>query len=120
MSEIWVRLALIVGALTLALVVAMVVRGKTRGRPVVIDASGLRPGVYLFSSETCLDCQPARAAIDAVMGPGGFIEISWEEQPGPFHDLGIEVVPATVIVSENGSAAMFPGMPDRALRGLGP
>lgn len=120
MSEIWVRLAVVVGALALAFVIAMVVRGKTRRRPVVIDAAGLRPGVYLFSSATCLDCQPARAAMEAVMGPGGYTEIVWDEQQGPFHDLGIEAVPTTVIVAENGSATMFPGVPDSALNRLGP
>lgn len=120
MSEVWVRLAVILGALILALVATVAIRGTTRGRPAVIDAGGLRPGVYLFSSATCLDCQSARAAIDAGMGPRGFVEIKWEEEPGPFHDLGIEVVPTTVIVSDDGSAEVFPGMPDKALKGLGP
>ncbi|MDP9145813.1 MAG: hypothetical protein M3N43_14185, partial [Actinomycetota bacterium] len=95
MSEVWVRVVLILGALVGVLVVSVAMRGMNRGRPVVIAAAGLRPGVYLFSSATCLDCQSARAAIDAVAGPGGFVEINWEEQPGPFHDLGIEVVPST-------------------------
>jgi hypothetical protein len=120
MSEVWVRLALILGALALALVTTVVLRGMTRGRAIVIAAAGLRPGVYLFSSATCLDCESARAAIDTRMGPGGFVEIKWEEEPGPFHDLGIEAVPTTVIVHDDGSAEVFPGMPDKALEGFGP
>jgi hypothetical protein len=120
MSEVWVRLALILGALTLALVATVVMRGMTRDRPAVIDAAGLRPGVYLFSSATCLDCQSARTAIHARMGPGGFVEIKWEEEPGRFHDLGIDVVPTTVIAHDDGSAEVFAGMPDKALKGLGP
>jgi hypothetical protein len=67
-----------------------------------------------------VDCQSARAAIDARIGPDGFIEIKWEEEPGAFNDLGIEVVPTTVIVSDDGSAEVFAGMPNKALKGLGP
>jgi hypothetical protein len=118
MSEIWLRLGILVGGVLLALLVVLMLRRPARG--IATDAIGLDPGVYLFSSITCADCAPARSRLADDLGPTGFVEIRWEDEPGLFAELGVEAVPCTVIVSDTGVAARFPGMPDRALDRLNP
>jgi hypothetical protein len=120
MSDVWVRLILVAGALVVVLVVTLLLRGRSGVRPIPIEAAGLGPGVYLFSSSACLDCAPARRAIEQALGATGFVEIRWEEAPGVFHDLGIGAVPATVVVWVDGSAMLFPGMPEEALSRFNP
>ena len=55
-----------------------------------------------------------------MLGSAGYIEIRWEDDPGLFTHLGIDAVPCTVVVGDDGSASLHPGMPDGALRGLNP
>jgi hypothetical protein len=119
MSEVWLRLAIVAAGTVVALVVALVLR-RPAAYPVTTKAAGLAPGVYLFSSSTCVDCVAVRARLVDALGPTGFVEIDWEDDPGPFADLLIDAVPCTVIVSEDGMSTRFPGMPDRALEELGP
>jgi hypothetical protein len=120
MSDFWLRLALIVGALALALLVMLWTRRAPRAGRVTIDATGLGPGVYFFSSATCRECDPARSTIEEALGSGGFVEIRWEEQPSVFLELGIDSVPATLMVSESGSVSLVTGSPRIAMEGLGP
>lgn len=119
MSEVWLRLALVTAGIVVALGVALVLR-RPVADPVTTNAAGLGPGVYLFSSATCVDCAAARARLVDALGPTGFVEIDWEDDPGRFAELLIDAVPCTLIVSEEGMATRFPGMPDRALEQLGP
>jgi hypothetical protein len=37
-----------------------------------------------------------------------------------FKDLGVDAVPATLIVGESGSSTLYPGRPDFALAALSP
>ena len=55
-----------------------------------------------------------------MLGSAGYNEIEWENEPGLFAELGIDAVPCTVVVGDDRSASVHPGMPDRALRGLNP
>lgn len=116
MSEVWLRLGIVGIAVLIALVTVLALR-RRRGPSSRIEARSLPPGVYLFSSSTCVDCIPARNRLQEVLGASGFVEIEWEQEPELFDGLGIDVVPSTVVVSEDGTAARFPGMPDRALEG---
>lgn len=118
MSEIWLRLGMVVGGTLLAALVAVLMRRP--GARITTEAVGVAPGIYLFSSSTCADCVPARERLVDELGSAGFVEIRWESEPGLFAELGIDVVPCTVIVSEVGVATRFPGMPDRALERLNP
>ena len=102
------------------LVLLVVIILRRPGPREASEAGGLGPGVYLFSSSTCADCVPARARLVEDLGPAGFVELSWESEPGLFAELGIDAVPCTVIVSEAGEATRFPGMPDGALERLDP
>jgi len=119
MSEVWIRLALIGGAMGLALLATLAMR-RRRQRPVGIDGAGLAPGVYLFSSSSCLECGPARSALREDLGADRLFEIRWEEEPETFRRLGVEGVPATLVVSDNGTATLFAGDPEQALSSLGP
>jgi hypothetical protein len=118
MNEVALRLAIVVGVVLLSAVIVVVMRR----RPVIsaMDRGGLGPGVYLFTSSSCSDCAGARARLGEVLGSSAFIEISWEDDAGLFTQLGIDAVPCTVVVGDDGSALVYPGMPDRALRSLNP
>jgi hypothetical protein len=119
MNEIWLRLAIVIGAV----VVSLLIVAMLRRRPAVSDSrdgGALAPGVYLFTSSTCADCVGARERLEDVLGSDGYMEIGWEDDPGLFTHLGIDAVPCTVVVGDDGSASLHPGMPDGALRGLNP
>ena len=120
MSDIWLRLSLIAGALAVAAIAAVILRSRMTGRPRLIEATGLEPGVYLFTSAACPDCSSARRILVDELGEEGFVELRWEQEPGAFHRLGIDAVPATAIVSRDGSATLWPGRPDDALNSIGP
>lgn len=119
MNEIWVRLALIVGALGVALVVTLILRSRATGSPRQLESTGLIAGVYLFTSSSCPDCRPAYRKLTERLGEE-FVEMNWEREPGVFHDVGVVAVPATLIVDADGSGTLFPGQPDKALTQLGP
>ena len=119
MSEVWLRLAIVVGAIALSLLIVVMTR-RRRARSETSDGRGLDPGVYLFTSATCADCVEVRARLADMLGSVGYVEIRWEDEPDLFTRLGIDAVPCTVVVGGDGSASFHPGMPDRALRGLNP
>ncbi len=119
MSEVWLRLLIVAAAVVISAVVVMALRHR-RPDPVETGSYGLDPGVYLFTSATCADCEPARARLEEALGVAGFVEIQWEQLPGLFADIGIDVVPCTLVVTGDGSASQFPGLPDRALEKLNP
>jgi hypothetical protein len=119
MSEVWLRLVIVGGAVTLSLLIMLAIRRRP-GRPGAGEGGGLDPGIYLFTSATCADCEEARARLADMLGSAGYIEIRWEDEPGLFTRLDIGAVPCTVVVGDDGSASVHPGMPDRALRGLNP
>lgn len=120
MDELLTRLALIGGALVVAAAAALVIRARGRGSPRQIEATGLPPGVYLFTSSTCPDCGSARRVLIQELGDRGFEEIEWEEDPGVFDRLAIDAVPATVVVEQSGAGTVWPGAPEKAITGLGP
>jgi hypothetical protein len=53
--------------------------------------------------------------LDEALGSDGYREFRWEQDPGLFHDLGVNAVPATAIVDIDGSGVLWPGRPDKAL-----
>ena len=120
MDEVWARLGLIVGALGVAYATTLVLRSRSKGSPRQVEDSGLRIGVYLFTSATCQDCRPARRKLTEQLGEDGFTEMNWEKEPGVFHRLGVSAVPATLIVESDGSGTLFPGQPEKAMNRLDP
>jgi hypothetical protein len=118
MDEVWGRLGLVAGALLLAGVTTMILRRGKTGSTRQVPATGLAAGTYLFSSTACPTCRSARDKLVDRVGEAGFEEFVWEQDPGLFSDLGVEAVPAVLVVGDHGSGMLYPGQPDRALRGL--
>jgi hypothetical protein len=54
------------------------------------------------------------------LGVSGFAEIEWEKDPDLFTQVGIELVPSTVVVTPDGTATSHPGIPDGLLERLNP
>ncbi len=113
MSETGSRIALVAGAILVTLVVTLILRARATGPARKISAIDLAPGVYYFSSATCAECAPARRMLIERFGEGGFSEMSWEQEPGLFHSLGIDAVPATLVVGSRGSGTLWPGKPNQ-------
>ena len=115
MDEVWARLGLVVGALIVAGAATLVLRSRAKGEPRKLAATGLGQGVYLFTSKACPDCRHVRGMLDDALGREGYAELSWEMEPGIFAELGVNGVPATLIVEVDGSGVLWPGRPDKAL-----
>lgn len=114
MDEIWGRLGLVVGSLMVAGTATMVVRSRAKRGPRNLAVTGLNQGVYLFTSDACPDCRHVKGMLDDALGPDGYKELNWEQEPAMFHELGVDGVPATMIVAVDGSGVLWPGLPDEA------
>lgn len=115
MDDLALRLGLVGGAVAAALVIAWYLHRRDRGsgRPVV-DAR-LPPGFHYFSSRTCDTCRSARSTLDRLLGAGGYTEHEWERDPEVFQRIGVDEVPAMVVVGEDGSARLYSGRLESAL-----
>ena len=118
MDEVWARAGLVAGALAVAGIVVLFQRSRARQTVKRVSATGLEPGVYLFTSTTCSSCLQARETLEARLGEGRFRELNWEEASQTFEELGVDAVPAVMVVDGRGRARLFPGQPDRVLRRL--
>lgn len=120
MSDLPTRL-LILGLIAGVTVLAVILlRAQARRRPRIVSSPAYQPGVYLFSSSTCLDCAEARGNLDRVLGRDGYTEVAWETSPSAFEKLAIGEVPALMIVDGAGQAHIYRGTPEKALRALNP
>lgn len=120
MDELWLRVVLVGTALVVTAAVSYLLARRSGTKPRRVNTGSMEPGVYLFTSATCADCAPAREKLRKALGDHGFHEVSWEDQPRVLQDLGVDAVPATLIVGEGGWGTLYPGRPDRAIAGLGP
>lgn len=114
MNEIWARVAIIAAALLVAALVVAVRRRIASQAPRRLPATGLEPGIYLFTSGDCPDCAKARLELEEALGVGGYREIAWEQQPEVFTRLEVEAVPATMVVDADRRARLWLGRPDPA------
>lgn len=111
MDDLTTRLV-VVGVTVVAVVVLSLVLRHLRSRPRrSIATTGLRPGTYLFTSAGCEECDRARRLLADRSGVGGFVEVAWERDPAVFDRLGVDAVPSTLIVAENGSGVWHAGIP---------
>ncbi|HEX6299124.1 MAG TPA: hypothetical protein VF148_01505 [Acidimicrobiia bacterium] len=115
MNELWVRVALVTGALAIAGVIALVRHRHVRAGVHTVNARSLDAGVYFFSSATCATCVQARAKLDSALGGKGYREFAWESEPDAFTQYGVDQVPAVMVVDDGGRGRVYPGQPDRAL-----
>ena len=118
MDEVWVRVGLIAGTLLVVGVTTVVLRRREAGTPRQVSATGLASGIYFFSSTTCPTCRSARDTLVDRIGEVGFSEIAWEQDALLFSELGVDAVPAVLVVGDGGAGRLFPGQPDRVLREL--
>ena len=67
-----------------------------------VDAAGLgeEPGVVIFTSTDCANCEKARRVIGSLDVP--IREVTWELEPSVFEDRGVEAVPLTAVVDASG------------------
>lgn len=112
MDELWARVAIIAAALLAAALVVALRRRSSLKAPRRLAATRLPAGVYLFTSADCDDCRTARAKLSERLGETTYNEIAWEDSPEVFNGLGVDVVPATMVVSADGSGQLWRGQPD--------
>ena len=121
MDETLLRLVIVLGAVMLVLSVVLISRSRdSRPRLRVVRPSGLSPGLYFFSSEDCETCQMARQALEDALGTEGYVEMAWEREAEEFTRLGVEEVPATMVVNQDGMGILYPGQPQQALDSFSP
>lgn len=121
MDDVATRAIAVVGVLGVVAVVVLTLRMvDRRGRRGRLAATGLTPGIYLFTSNTCTECSPAREALEARLGKGGYVEVAWETERGVFERLGIDEVPCSLVVDDSGSASVWPGPPERMFSVIDP
>ena len=107
-----VGLALVIAAAAVAIRLYVLRRPRRR-----MKATGLGPGIYLFTSKSCLDCAPVR---ERLAERTDFREIAWEDQPEVFERLGVEMVPATLVVEEDDSGWLWHGEPPEMISARNP
>ncbi len=104
MAEWWLPVAMalvLVGAWAVTVAV-----GRRRGddRPRVPADLGPFPTVFLFTSDDCGSCPPAREAVASATS-GRFVEYTWQVHPGIHGRLRIDKVPTTWVVDGDGRVA---------------
>jgi len=118
MDELWVRVGLVALMLVVAISVAVWLRREKQSPIRDISSGDLMPGVYLFTSESCPTCALARAQLSQALEDATYIEVRWEDHPGKFVELGVDAVPAILIVKVPGIGKLYPGQPERVLAEL--
>jgi hypothetical protein len=81
-----------------------------------LEGLGVPAGLVIFTSTDCANC---RAALGVAADTGAPVrEITYELEPMLFRQAGVEAVPLTVVMSNEGSiVATFAGVPrQRGLR----
>ncbi len=120
MSELTLRLIVVGGVLALVVAIVLYLRFRDRAPSRPLGKVTLEPGIYLFTSAACADCHSARERLEERLGPGGFVEYTWEAEPGVFEDLSIDKVPCSVVVDDTRRATLWIGQPDRMIYGVDP
>lgn len=118
MNELVLRV-LIVGVILFGVGAVALAQRHPRRSTRRIDLS-LEPGVYLFSSRSCLECDPARAWLRERLGPDGFLEVAWESDRELFEESGIDAVPTTMFVAGDGGVTLVEGVPGPMLDSFSP
>lgn len=120
MSDLTLRLLVLGGVVTLVVVTVLFSRRRDRAPERPLGRVHLDPGVYLFTSAACADCHTARELLLKRFGRLGFIEYTWEAEPGVFETLSIDKVPCSVVVDDARRATLWIGQPDRMIYTVDP
>ncbi|MEX1037230.1 MAG: hypothetical protein WDZ96_00075 [Acidimicrobiia bacterium] len=120
MSELSLRLVVVGGVLALVAVAVLFLRRRDRSPSRRVGKVGFEPGIYLFTSASCLDCHVARELLETRLGADGFVEYAWEEHPRIFETLSIDRVPCSLVVDVDGRGTLWIGHPDPMIYALDP
>lgn len=112
------QLVLVLILTGLVVVVLMGLRSRHFVRSRRIFRTRLEAGLYLFTSTTCGTCSGARTELERRKLP--FTEISWQDDPALFEELGMDAVPSVVVVDPDGEGRWWRGAVPRHLPGIGP
>lgn len=112
MEETLTRLLLIGGFLMISFIAVLLLQRRASRQFRRIDRTGLAPGIHFFSSGTCAECTPARMVLVERLGANGFVEHTWEADSAVLEALGIDAVPATLVVDKAGAGKLWTGMPN--------
>jgi hypothetical protein len=119
MAEIWLRLLVVAVGVSIAVVIVLLQRLRTRPSIRRVDSVDLAAGLHFFSSASCPTCHQARSRLADSLGETGYVEHSWEERPAIFSELQVDSVPAFLVVDRSGRGTLYPGRVDDALSALG-
>jgi len=109
-----VRILFVIAAVSVALLVAMILRRARRPvHPAVsVGDVGDRPGVVLFTSTDCGNCKKAIALLRSEEIP--FREVTHDLEPQRFETWDVVAVPLTVVVDAHGDIVeTMSGVPPR-------
>jgi hypothetical protein len=101
MSDIAIRLGLIVAVIAVAAGGGVVARKKLVGHPPVhIDRAGFDPGLVVFTSTECSRCKAVIAAAKATGAP--LREVTYELERSLQEQVGVVGVPLTLVIDRRG------------------
>jgi hypothetical protein len=125
MSDTLIRVAVVAAVAGAALAIGFLLRRRQWSSHPPIDASelALPAGIVVFTSTECANCKKVLATLRNFDVP--IREVTHELEPATFEAAGVEAVPLTVVIDNEGSvAAQLPGAVSarrvkRSLRGAG-
>ena len=112
MSDVVVRVAAILVLVALAVGVARLAARWQRPvhRSPDLGGLGMPAGIVVFTSTDCASCRDALAAAEDTGAP--IRQVAHELEPDLFEKAGVEAVPLTVVLDDDGSVtATFAGVP---------
>jgi hypothetical protein len=111
MSEILIRAGVVVAVAVAAWAIGYLLR---RGQwssypPIDVSELALPAGIVVFTSTECANCKKVLAKLRSLDVP--LREITHELEPATFEAAGVEAVPLTVVVDDQGTVvAQLPGV----------
>lgn len=113
--SIAIRIALVLVAILLVvLVVRLIGRWQRPSHPPInIRGFAAEPGVVVFTSTDCSNCEEALAVVESLGVP--LRQVTWELEPSVFEEVGVEAVPLTAVVNADQAVELLAaGVPRRA------
>ncbi len=110
MDEVFLRVGVVVAAFG-AVGLYWWLRHRSERAPRRVTNTGLGPGLYLLTSDTCASCDTARQVLEKAGLADAYVEIRWTGEPDLFAQLSVEGVPSLLEVDASGDGTLRPGPP---------
>lgn len=110
MSETLIRVGVVVAVAVAALAIGFLLRrGQWSSHPPIdLSELALPAGVLVFTSTECGNCKKVLATLRSLNVP--VREVTHELEPATFEAAGVEAVPLTVVIDDQGTVvAQLPG-----------